>query len=55
MTSPENLNTKVSINELSFLLVIHMVYSDVRFERYGILNSGHGAENFLDKLDRPVK
>jgi hypothetical protein len=50
MTSPESLNTKVSVNELSFLLVTHTVYSDARFDTYGILNSGQGAENFLDRL-----
>jgi hypothetical protein len=50
MTSPETLNTKVSDNKLSFLLVTHTVYSDARFNTYGILNSGQGAENFLDRL-----
>jgi hypothetical protein len=50
MTSPETLNTKVVIRELSFLLVTHMVYSDARFDSYGILKSGQGAENFLDRL-----
>jgi hypothetical protein len=54
MTSPETLNTKVAINELSSPLVTHMVYSDARFDRYGILNLGQCARNFLDILDRPV-
>jgi hypothetical protein len=54
MTSPESLNTKVSINELRFSLVTHMVYSDARFDKYEILKSEQGAENFLDRLDRPV-
>jgi hypothetical protein len=49
MTFPEILNTKVSVNEISFLLVTHTVYSDARFDSYGILNSGWGAENFLDR------
>jgi hypothetical protein len=31
-----------------------MVYSDARFDSYGILKSGRGAENFLDTLDRPA-
>jgi hypothetical protein len=47
MTSPKTLNTKVVVNELSFLLVTHMAYSDARFDSYEILNSGRGAE----KLD----
>jgi hypothetical protein len=50
MTSLETLNTKISVNELSFLLVTHMVYSDARFDSYGILKSGQDAENFLDRL-----
>jgi hypothetical protein len=40
MTFPETLNTKVADNELSFLLVTHMAYSDARFGSYGILKSG---------------
>jgi hypothetical protein len=43
MTFPETLNTKVSINELIFHLVAHTVYSDARYDRYEILNSGQGA------------
>jgi hypothetical protein len=54
MTFPETLNTKVAVSELSFPLVTHMAYSDARFDSYGILNSGRGAENFLDKLCRPA-
>jgi hypothetical protein len=54
MISPETLNTKVSINKLSFLLVIHTFYSDARFDSYGNLKSGQGAENFLDRLNRPM-
>jgi hypothetical protein len=54
MTFPETLNTKVADNELSFLWVTHMAYSDARFGSYGILKSGRGAENFLDRLCRPV-
>jgi hypothetical protein len=54
MTFPETLNTKVAINEVSFLLVTHMDYSDARFDSYGILKSGQGAENFLDRLFRPA-
>jgi hypothetical protein len=54
LTFPETLNTKVADNELRFPLVTHMVYSDARFGSYGILKSGRGAENFLDRLCRKV-
>jgi hypothetical protein len=54
MTFPKTLNTKVSINELSFPLVTHTAYSDAWFDSYVILKSGRGAENFLDRLGRPV-
>jgi hypothetical protein len=40
MPFPETLNTKVGDSELSFPLVIHMAYSDARFDSYGILKSG---------------
>jgi hypothetical protein len=50
MIFPKTLHTKVSDNELSFLLVTYMAYSDARFGSYGILKSGRGAENFLDRL-----
>jgi hypothetical protein len=54
MTFPETLNIKVAISELSFPLVTHMAYSDAWFDSYGILKSGRGAENFLDRLCRPA-
>jgi hypothetical protein len=54
MTSPETLNTKVTVNELSFLLVTHTAFSDAPFDSYGILISGQGAEHFLDRLDIPM-
>jgi hypothetical protein len=54
MTFPETFNTKVSINELGFLLISHMACSDARFDSYEILKSQQGAENFLDRLDIPV-
>jgi hypothetical protein len=54
MTFLETLNTKVADSELSFPLVTHMTFSDARFGSYGILKSGRGAENFLDRLCRPV-
>jgi hypothetical protein len=46
MISLETLNTKVSVSELSFLLVTHMVLSDEWFDSYVILMSGHGADFF---------
>jgi hypothetical protein len=54
MTFPETLNTKVADSELIFPLVTHMAYSNARFGSYGILKSGLGAKNFLDKLCRPA-
>jgi hypothetical protein len=54
MTFPETLNTKVADSELCFPLVTYMAYSDARFGSYGILMSGRGAENFLDRLCRPA-
>jgi hypothetical protein len=50
MASPETLNTKVSINKLSFLLVTHTVYSDARLDSYGLLKTEQGAGQFLDRL-----
>jgi hypothetical protein len=54
MTFSETLNTKVADSKLSFPLVTHMAFSDARFGSYGILNSGLGAETFLDRLCRLV-
>jgi hypothetical protein len=51
MTSLETLNTKASVNEVSFPLVTHTVYSDAWFDRYRLLKTGQGAEHFLDRLD----
>jgi hypothetical protein len=51
MNSQETLNTKVTINKFSFVLVTHMVYSDARFDVYRILNPGQGAEHCPDGLD----
>jgi hypothetical protein len=50
MNSPEALHTKLSTNEPRFPLVTHTVNSDVRFGCYGLLKSGQGAKNFLDRL-----
>jgi hypothetical protein len=43
---PRNLNTKIAVNELSFLLVTHTAYFDIRFGRYGLSKSGYGAKLF---------
>jgi hypothetical protein len=43
---PRNFEYKLSVNELNFPLVTHMIDSDVRFDSYGVLKSGQGAENF---------
>jgi hypothetical protein len=50
MISPETLNMEFAVNELRFPLVTHTTYSDARFDSYGILKSGQGAEYFLDRL-----
>jgi hypothetical protein len=42
------------MNEHIILLVTHTVYSDAQFDSYGILKSERGAENSLDRLDRPA-
>jgi hypothetical protein len=44
MTSPETSNIKVVANKLSFLMDTHMVSSDARFDSYGFLKTGQGAE-----------
>jgi hypothetical protein len=47
-------NVEYAINKLIFPLVTHMVYSDTRFGSYGLLKSGRGAEQILDRLDIQV-
>jgi hypothetical protein len=54
MTSLETLNTKIAINKLRFPLVTHMTYFDALFDSYGLLKSGYGAEQILDRLDMLV-
>jgi hypothetical protein len=44
MTSPETLYMKDVINELSFLLVAHMTYFSIRFDRNEFFKSGFDAE-----------
>jgi hypothetical protein len=46
--------TKNVVNEFIFLPVSHTTCFDIRFSRYGFLNSGQGAENFSDRLDLPM-
>jgi hypothetical protein len=41
---------KHAVHELSFPLVTHMAYFDVRFVSYRILKSGQVAEHILDRL-----
>jgi hypothetical protein len=38
------------INKLSFLLVTHTTCFDIRFGRYGILNSGSSSRQILNRL-----
>jgi hypothetical protein len=51
MTSQETLNIKVAVNELSFLLLTHTVYSDAWVDSYGVFKTGQGADHFLGRLD----
>jgi hypothetical protein len=60
MTSLETLYTKNVTSELSFLLVTHTTYFDIRFGRYGILNqvqfladSGQSGTQVFDQGFRP--
>jgi hypothetical protein len=50
MTSLENSYMKNIARKLSFLLVTHMTHFDIRFGRYGFLNSGDSAKLILDRL-----
>jgi hypothetical protein len=54
MTSPETLNKKFASNKLSFPLVTHTAYSDTQFDSFGLLKSGYGVDQILDKLDIQV-
>jgi hypothetical protein len=40
------LNTKITVNKLSFPLVTHMALSEEWFGSYGLLKTEHGAELF---------
>jgi hypothetical protein len=51
MTTVETLNTKLAINELSFLLVTHTSDFDAGFDCYGILKSGQGAEKLSGQIN----
>jgi hypothetical protein len=50
MASPETSYTKNVVNELSFLLITHMTYFDIRFGPYSIMNSGSISGQILDSL-----
>jgi hypothetical protein len=45
---------KFAINELSFPLVTCTSNSDARFDSYGVLKSGQGTEQILDRLNLHV-
>jgi hypothetical protein len=51
MTSRETSHKKNVANELSFPLVTHMTHFDIRFGRYGILNSCFSSGHVMDRLD----
>jgi hypothetical protein len=51
MSSPETSHTKNVANELSFPLVTHTTHFDIRFGRYGILNSCFSSGHVMDILD----
>jgi hypothetical protein len=51
MTSPETSHMKNVANELSVPLVTHMTHFDIRFGRYGILNSYFSSGHVMDRLD----
>jgi hypothetical protein len=50
MTSPETSYMKDVSNEIRFLLVTYTTCFDIRFGRYGFLNSGFSARQILDSL-----
>jgi hypothetical protein len=50
MISPETSYTKNVANELGFPLVTHITCFDIRFGRYGILNSDSISGQILDRL-----
>jgi hypothetical protein len=44
MRTLKTLNTELVVNNLSFLLVTHMVTTNARFNSYELSKTGHGAE-----------
>jgi hypothetical protein len=50
MISPETLNTKIAIKELSFPLVSHTALSEEWFGSYRLLITEQGAELFWAEL-----
>jgi hypothetical protein len=51
MSTLETWNMKLVVNELIFPQVTHTTYFDARFDSYGILKPGQGAEHYPDRLD----
>jgi hypothetical protein len=50
MTSPKSLYMKNAANKLCFPMVTHTAYFGTLFGSYGLLNSGYGADQILDRL-----
>jgi hypothetical protein len=51
MTSPETSHTKIVANELGFPRITHTTHFNIRFGRYGILNSCFSSGHVMDRLD----
>jgi hypothetical protein len=51
MTSLETLHMKNAVKELRFPLITHMAYFHTQFGPYGLLKSGYGADQILDRLN----
>jgi hypothetical protein len=51
MTSLETSYAKNVANELRFMLVTHTTHFNVRFGRYGILNSCFSSGQVMDRLN----
>jgi hypothetical protein len=55
MTSPETLNPKIPVNELTFPVVTHTAHSDTRLGRYRLLKSSYDVDQILGRLDIEMK
>jgi hypothetical protein len=51
MTSQQTSYMKNVANELNFLLVTHTTHFNIRFGRYGILNSCFSSGHVMDRSD----